>query len=134
MTERHFDVIPQWERVFAYLDEHPALANLRGAVFARMMWHLLAVLSKPDRVPPARRRAFFAEMTRLYRRYRPADGYPVSCGPTAISHRFIRWGAFRLYESTRAVELTRRRAARDVRGAARAMRTRIRTAWRPGVH
>jgi CDP-glycerol glycerophosphotransferase len=40
VTERHFDVIPQWERVFAYLDEHPALADLRGAVFARMMWHL----------------------------------------------------------------------------------------------
>jgi glycosyltransferase involved in cell wall biosynthesis len=131
VTERHFEVFPQWERVFAYLDEHPERAGLRAAVFARMMWHLLAVLSKPDRVPPARRRAFFAEMTRVYRLYRPADGYPVPSGATAISHRFVDWGTFRLYESTRAAELTRRRLGRGVVDAARAVRARMRRAGRP---
>lgn len=134
VNERHFEVFAQWERVFAYLDEHPDRADLRPAVFARMMWHLLAVLSKDDRVPPARRRAFFAEMTRVYRRYRPAGGYPVPSGATAVSHRFIGWGTFRLYESTRAVELARRRVRRGVASAARSVRSRIRPTASPGVH
>jgi Glycosyl transferase family 2 len=112
VNDRHFDVFGQWERVFDYLDGHPELDRLRPAVFARMLWHLLAVLSKPDRVPPARRKAFFAETTRLFRRYRPAGGYPVPSGTTGISHRFVAWGTFRLYEWARAAELTRRRLSR----------------------
>jgi glycosyltransferase involved in cell wall biosynthesis len=108
VDERHFDVFAQWRQVFAYLDARPELAGLRPAVFARMLWHLFAVLSKPDRVAPARRRAFFAEMTRLYRRYKPAEGYPVPGGGAGISHRLVGWGAFRLYESARAI----RRAGR----------------------
>ena len=115
VDERHFDVFTQWQHVFAYLDEHPELAGLRPAVFARMLWHLFAVLSKPDRVPPARRRAFFAEMTRIYRSYRPAGGYPVPGGTTGISHRLVSWGTFRLYEWTRALELARRRVTGGAR-------------------
>jgi CDP-glycerol glycerophosphotransferase len=126
VDERHFDVFDQWHRVFGHLDTHPELAPLRPAVFARMLWHLVAVLNQPERVPPDRRRAFFAELSRMYRNYRPAEGYPVPAGTEGVSHRFVAWGAYRLYQSARTAELARRRLV--------AVRGRIRSATGPAVH
>lgn len=126
VDERHFQVFGQWQRVFGYLDEHPELDPLRPAVFARMVWHLLAVLHQPERVPPDRRRAFFGEMSQLYRRHLPAAGYPVPAGTAGVAHRFVARGSYRLYQSARSAELARRRLA--------AMGGRIRSATRPDVH
>jgi glycosyltransferase involved in cell wall biosynthesis len=137
VTDRHFEVFGQWERTFAFMDTasmssvtpRPAtsldsnLVALRPVVFARMVWHLLAVLSKDDRVPRHLRRAYFAEMTRVYRRYLPLTGYPVPSRSALVTHRLIRLGAYRLYEGVHA-------AAK----AARAVRRRIRPAGRAGVH
>lgn len=134
VTDRHFDVFVHWEQTLAYVEtyvkRHPELAPLAPAVFARMIWHLLAVLSKPDRVPPARRRDFFAEMTRLHRRYRPAGGYPVPPGPAGLSYRLVGLGAYRPYQAGR----TARTLARRVAGAAYAIGERIRTVRRAAVH
>jgi len=130
VTDRHFDVFGHWERVFGHLDRHPELAPLRPAVFVRMVWHLLAVLSQPDRVPPARRGDFFAEMTRLYREHRPADGYRVPAGRAGVSYRLVGLGAYRPYQVARAARAALRRAAR----AARVVQGRIRPARRVGVH
>jgi hypothetical protein len=126
VTDRHFEVFGQWERTFAFMDTASMNSRnvaLRPAVFARMVWHLLAVLSKDDRVPRDSRRAFFAEMTRVYRRYLPPTGYPVPSRSALVTHRLIRLGAYRLYEAVHA-------AAK----AARAIRRRIRASGRPSVH
>lgn len=113
VSDRHFEVFPHWERVFAYLDAHPDLAPLRPLVFARMIWHLIAVLSKEDRLPPGRRRAFFHEISVRYRRYRPAAGYPIDSPSAAIVHRLIRLDAYHLYRAGQ-------RAENGVRAIARA--------------
>ncbi len=59
-SERHFEVFDQWARVFERLDALGERAEpFRAAIVDRMIWHLLVVQSRPDRLPPQRRRAFF---------------------------------------------------------------------------
>jgi glycosyltransferase involved in cell wall biosynthesis len=101
ITDRHFDVFPQWQRVFDFLDTRPACAALRPVVFERMIWHLLAVLGHAERVPRRRRRAFFAEMTVLYRRHRPAEGYPAPGGVEGLKRRLVGLGAYPVFEVLR---------------------------------
>lgn len=108
VTDRHFEVFPQWQRVFDFLDDHPECAALRPQVFARMIWHLLAVLGHAERVPKRRRRAFFAEMTVLYRRHRPADGYPAPSGVEGLKHRLVGLGAYPVFEALRRADRLRR--------------------------
>jgi glycosyltransferase involved in cell wall biosynthesis len=108
VSTRHFEVFPHWERVFAFLDAHPDCEDLRPLVFARMIWHLLAVLGHPERVPTDRRREFFAEMTSLYRRYRPAGGYPVPGGAEGLKERLVGLGAYRTFEALRRVDRARK--------------------------
>jgi glycosyltransferase involved in cell wall biosynthesis len=101
VTDRHFEVFPHWERVFAYLSAHPSPCE--PLVFSRMIWHLLAVLSKSDRIPPGRRRDFFLGITRLYREHRPVS-YPVGSLSDRVVHRLIALGAYRAYDTGRRVE------------------------------
>jgi hypothetical protein len=101
VTDRHFEVFPHWERVFAYLSAHPSPCE--PLVFSRMIWHLLAVLSKSDRIPPRRRRDFFLGITRLYREHRPVS-YPVGSLSDRVVHRLIALGAYRAYDTGRRVE------------------------------
>jgi CDP-glycerol glycerophosphotransferase len=70
-SDRHFEVFDQWTRVFSRLDELGERADpFRTAIFDRMVWHLLVVQSRPDRLPRQHRRAFFHELSRFYRHYR----------------------------------------------------------------
>jgi CDP-glycerol glycerophosphotransferase len=64
----HFDVFPQYERVFAAVD-----ARFRPAQVDRMVTHLLGVL---DEVPAADRPAFFAAISDAYRRFGPGQATP----------------------------------------------------------
>jgi glycosyltransferase involved in cell wall biosynthesis len=108
VTDRHFEIFPHWEKVFDFLDERPGLADLRPLVFNRMMWHLLEVLGKPDRVPVGHRRAYFAETTKMYRRHRPRTGFRVPAGPLGHKQRLVARGAYATYEVARTLERTRR--------------------------
>jgi CDP-glycerol glycerophosphotransferase len=74
---RHFEVFEQWSRVFGHLDTlGERAAPFRDDVFGRMLWHLLVVLMRPDRLPGHARRAFFHQVSRHYHRYRPTDSAP----------------------------------------------------------
>ncbi|MEV0397550.1 glycosyltransferase family 2 protein [Polymorphospora rubra] len=105
VSERHFEVFPHWERVFAFMDERPAdVDSVRPLIFQRMIWHYLSVLGHSHRVPKARRKEFFARMVQHYRRYLPPAGYPVPGGAAGLKHRLVARGAYRLFEALRAVK------------------------------
>jgi CDP-glycerol glycerophosphotransferase len=67
----HFDVLHQYDRVFAFLDTRPDLAGWRALLHRKMAEHCLEVLARPDRIPPADRREFFRLAAARHRRHRP---------------------------------------------------------------
>ncbi|MEO3748661.1 glycosyltransferase family 2 protein [Plantactinospora sp. B5E13] len=129
VSDRHFEVFAHWDRVLAGLDHSgagpapgpvsvaeaagptggtttPAVgvsAELRQLIFQRMIWHLLQVLGHPRRVPPHRRREFFANIVIRYRRHLPATGYRPPGGLLGLKHRLIGRGAYGLFSALRVV-------------------------------
>ncbi|MGK5445279.1 bifunctional glycosyltransferase/CDP-glycerol:glycerophosphate glycerophosphotransferase [Micromonospora sp. URMC 105] len=116
--DRHFEVFAQWHRVFQLLDRWgPAVAELRPAVFERMVWHQLTVLGNGERIAPALRPAFFAQMTADYRRFRPPEGYPAPGGLEGLKHRLVAAGRWRTFSALRAANLARATARSTTRRA-----------------
>jgi len=111
VSDRHFEVFDQWQRVFTYLDAHPGrAAALRPLIFGRMIWHCLQVLGHPHRVPRSHRRRYFRRTCELYRRHRPAGGYPVpGNGNETVKHRLVAANAYSLYQTLMAVWSLRKR-------------------------
>ena len=58
---KHFDIFPQYEGLFAFLDARPELAWARPLLFERALDHILFVLARDERVRPADRREFYRE-------------------------------------------------------------------------
>ncbi|MGX7675859.1 glycosyltransferase [Plantactinospora sp. DSM 117369] len=103
VSERHFEVFAHWDRVLAGLDADPAVpAELRHLIFQRMIWHLLQVLGHPRRVPPSRRREFFAEIVTRYRAHLPPAGYQPPGGAAGLKHRLVGRGAYGLFTALQA--------------------------------
>ncbi|WFE25710.1 glycosyltransferase family 2 protein [Solwaraspora sp. WMMD791] len=127
VSDRHFEVFDQWQRVFTYLDSDPGrAAPVRSLIFGRMIWHCLQVLGHPHRVPRSSRRRYFRGTAELYRRHRPAGGYPVPGGANeAVKHRLVAANAYPLYELLMACWLVRKRLfGSPTRGMAAATRPR----------
>lgn len=102
LSDRHFEVFAHWDRVIAGVRAAPEVPEeLRQLIFQRMIWHLLQVLGHPRRVPPGRRREFFAEIVTRYRRYLPATGYRPPTGALGLKHRLVGRGAYGLFEALR---------------------------------
>ncbi|MFY1687395.1 glycosyltransferase family 2 protein [Plantactinospora sp. WMMB782] len=102
-SDRHFEVFVHWDRVLARLDAEPAIsAELRHLIFQRMIWHLLQVLGHPRRVPPERRREFFAEIVTRYRAHLPPAGYQPPGGTAGLKHRLVGRGAYGLFSALQA--------------------------------
>jgi CDP-glycerol glycerophosphotransferase len=100
--DRHFEVFPHWQRVFALLDEWGLdVDDLRPLLFRRMIWHYLIVLGNADRVRYGSRGAFFARVAEDYRRYLPAGGYPIPEGLEGVKHRLVAHGRYRAFEALR---------------------------------
>ncbi|KUO18467.1 bifunctional glycosyltransferase/CDP-glycerol:glycerophosphate glycerophosphotransferase [Streptomyces dysideae] len=97
---RHFDIFEQYERVFAYVDQNPELTQWRPALFRRMIDHLLAVFSRPDRLPRDCRAEFLRRARAHYRRYRTA-GAPAGLR-ARLRHTLVRLG---LHRTFRALQL-----------------------------
>ncbi|KAF3465725.1 bifunctional glycosyltransferase family 2 protein/CDP-glycerol:glycerophosphate glycerophosphotransferase [Streptomyces sp. Tu 3180] len=109
-SERHFDVFDQYDRVFAYLDEHPGLACWRPVLFRRMVDHLVTVHARRDRLPRGTHAAFLRRARSHYRRHR-APGAPVPAR-ARIHHALIRFGLHRTYRALRLASALRRGAVR----------------------
>ncbi len=117
VSERHLEVIGQWEFVFQFLNGRgPADAALREPIFVRAIWHMLRVLNHSARLPQHRRREFFARLVAFYRAERPAGGYPLPPGDEGVKHRLVARNAFLLFEALRA---GRKMQVRMVRRATR---------------
>jgi len=135
-SDRHFEVFDQWARVFKRLDAlGERAAPFRDEIFQRMVWHLLVVQSRKDRLPPRTRRAFFRQMSGFYRRYRPADDQPPPGRLSRLRRRLLAADAYRAFRGLRlvrlAVQRSRRRAGSAVRKArseARVIRSGLRAA------
>jgi glycosyltransferase involved in cell wall biosynthesis len=119
VDDRHFDVFLQWGRVFAFMDTDPGrYADIRPAMFRRMIWHCLQVLGHEQRIARSRRRAYFRQVTDLYHRHLPAGGAPMPGGNEGVKQRLVAAGAYGLYEGLMTAWQARRRLG--VVGAERA--------------
>ncbi|MFI6331776.1 CDP-glycerol glycerophosphotransferase family protein [Micromonospora chersina] len=117
--DRHFEVFAQWHRVFRLMDRWGlAVADLRPAVFERMIWHYLTVLGNGERLDADLRPPFFAQIHADYVRFRPPGGYPVPPGLEGVKHRLVaagRWRTFSALRTAHQAEEQARQAARKVR-------------------
>ncbi|MEU6814753.1 CDP-glycerol glycerophosphotransferase family protein [Streptomyces sp. NPDC046860] len=112
-SRKHFDVHEQYERVFAFVGERPALWRWRPYLHRKMGEHCLDILAKPDRLPPGDRAEFFHRTAEMFRTHRP-EGTRAE-------------GETRLLEGGYGAYLLRRRAAQAGREAGRRA-ARVRTA------
>ncbi|MGV9844667.1 bifunctional glycosyltransferase/CDP-glycerol:glycerophosphate glycerophosphotransferase [Streptomyces fungicidicus] len=128
-SDRHFDVFDQYDRVFAFLDERPALECWRPVLFRRMVDHLVTVYGRRDRLPRGSRAAFLRRARAHYRRHR-TPGASVSAR-TRVHHTLTRFGLHRTYRALRLAAALRRGAARLARRLLRVLgRTALRLHYR----
>ncbi|MGW6024834.1 bifunctional glycosyltransferase/CDP-glycerol:glycerophosphate glycerophosphotransferase [Streptomyces sp. NPDC055099] len=117
-TRRHFEIFDQYERVFAFLDEHPELsAAWRPVLFRRMIDHYSTVFTKHDRLPRGSRAAFLRKARTHYRRYRVPGVRPRAS--TRVRHGLVRLGTHRTYRTLWTALRVRSRAKRYVATARR---------------
>ncbi|MEU2081614.1 CDP-glycerol glycerophosphotransferase family protein [Streptomyces albus] len=98
-SRAHFDVFAQYDRLFAFLDDRPALARWRPALHRRMTDHFAVIHSSPGRLPRGDRAAFLRQARAHCRRHRPAPGsarQPLGAR-TRLRHLLVRRGAHRTF-------------------------------------
>ncbi|MGW8380074.1 bifunctional glycosyltransferase family 2 protein/CDP-glycerol:glycerophosphate glycerophosphotransferase [Streptomyces sp. ODS28] len=82
---KHFDIFPQYDSQFVFLDKRPELEPMRPLLFERMISHLLFCVRKADRVNPSDRKDFFRQASALYNKHKPAGYRPEDFHPTKES-------------------------------------------------
>ena len=121
-SDRHFEVFPEYEKVFAFMDRLGRAANpYRSTMFDRAMWHYTTIIEEQSRVPAVSRRRFFHKMSEHFRRYKPTP-YSYPQGARGTKFRLVERDAYRLFRTLRPVNrirLTLRTATRRLRRAAR---------------
>ncbi|MEV0177327.1 bifunctional glycosyltransferase family 2 protein/CDP-glycerol:glycerophosphate glycerophosphotransferase [Streptomyces sp. NPDC050803] len=96
-SRRHFDVFEQYDRVFAFVEARPELAQWRPVLFRRMVDHLATVFARPERLPRGTRAEFLRTAAAHYRRYR-TPGAPVPLR-ARLRHTLVRLGLHRTYRA-----------------------------------
>ncbi|GAA3827298.1 bifunctional glycosyltransferase/CDP-glycerol:glycerophosphate glycerophosphotransferase [Streptomyces coacervatus] len=104
---RHFDIFPQYEGLFAFLEEREDLAWARPLLFERALDHMLFVLAREDRVTPADRSAFYREMRSFHRRHCP-EGFTPPDGARGTEMRLLASAPYVSYAALRGVRGLRR--------------------------
>ncbi|WAX57961.1 glycosyltransferase [Jatrophihabitans cynanchi] len=111
----HFDLITQYDRVFAYIDTHPELEQWRRPLLDRVAWHLPTVLENSTRITPEDRRVFFQATSAAVRRHRPPGYWPA--GRLGLKIWLIEHGGYRLFRVAQLLNVVRRRLRGYRRGA-----------------
>ncbi|MFI1000850.1 CDP-glycerol glycerophosphotransferase family protein [Streptomyces galbus] len=116
-SRKHFDVFDQYDRVFAFLDQRPALARWRPVLYQRMVDHLSTVFIRPGRLPRDARAAFLRRARAHCRRHRvPGARLPLR---SRLRHALVHFGLHRTYRvvqrATALAGWARRLAARSAR-------------------
>ncbi|MFJ8030200.1 CDP-glycerol glycerophosphotransferase family protein [Streptomyces sp. NPDC096032] len=117
-SRRHFDLFEQYDRVFAFVDEHPELAAWRPELFRRMIDHYAVVFTKRGRLP----RGSHGDFLRLARAHYLRHRVPGPRG--GLRHTLVRHGLHRTFRALRLAAAVRRRAGRAAVKLARALRGR----------
>jgi CDP-glycerol glycerophosphotransferase len=126
VSDRHFEVFGQYEKVFAFLDRHGDTYDaFRAALFDRAIWHYTTIIDDPSRVPPRRRREFFRRMAADFTRFKPT-GYAFPAGARGTKFRLVARDDYRLFTTLRPINRLRLQARRSVAGAKRSARTTVR--------
>jgi CDP-glycerol glycerophosphotransferase len=91
---RHLQVLQQWDRamthVYSLAKDDPAV---RTHLFPQMLYHCLTVLLQHDRIPRSSHREFVRELRRLYRAYRPEEGYRALRRHHRVQHVLLQTGS-----------------------------------------
>ncbi|MBO2452409.1 bifunctional glycosyltransferase family 2 protein/CDP-glycerol:glycerophosphate glycerophosphotransferase [Actinomadura barringtoniae] len=124
-SRRHFDAFPQYERLFAFMDEHDETDPFRSVMFDRVIGHALLVMER-DRVLPEDRAEFFGRLSALYKRHRPADHRPPPGRLMKIKHRLLANDAYRRYRFVLFLASARRWALARLGSAKRLARRGLR--------
>ncbi|TQF02288.1 glycosyltransferase family 2 protein [Kitasatospora acidiphila] len=107
-SPKHADAFAQYNAIFAFLDRHPELADLRTLAFERTVKQALTVYDSPGLVPTELRGQFFGRIGEHFAAHRP-DGYRFPGGVTGVQYRLAARGSRRGYdELRRAGRLLRR--------------------------
>ena len=122
-SRKHFDVFDQYDRVFAFVDARPQLAQWRPVLFRRMVDHLATVFTKPDRLPRGTRAEFLRKARAHYRRYR-IPGTPVPLR-TRTRHTLVHFGVHRTFRAVQKAMSWRRSAVKLTAKALRALRAAV---------
>ncbi|MET8163187.1 bifunctional glycosyltransferase family 2 protein/CDP-glycerol:glycerophosphate glycerophosphotransferase [Streptomyces sp. NPDC005329] len=123
VSRGHFDVFEQYDRVFAFVEQRPELADWRPVLFRRMVDHLSTVFTKRDRLPRGSRAEFLRRARAHYRRYR-TPGVPVPLR-SRLRHTLVHFGVHRTYRVLQASMTVRRRTHKAVSKLARALRAAV---------
>ncbi|WP_329217842.1 bifunctional glycosyltransferase family 2 protein/CDP-glycerol:glycerophosphate glycerophosphotransferase [Streptomyces sp. NBC_01485] len=116
----HFDVFEQYDRVFAFVEQHPELAEWRPVLFRRMVDHLSTVFTKRDRLPRGSRAEFLRRARAHYRRYRvPGASVPLR---SRLRHTLVHFGVHRTYRLLQVSMTVRRRTQKAASKLTRALR------------
>ncbi|MFI7297113.1 CDP-glycerol glycerophosphotransferase family protein [Streptomyces sp. NPDC050121] len=115
----HFDVFEQYDRVFAFVERRPELAQWRPVLFHRMVDHLSTVFTRRDRLPRGSRAEFLRRARAHYRRYRvpgasapPPLSAPLEWGHphrSRLRHTVVHFGVHRTYRLLQMSMCVRRR-------------------------
>lgn len=124
-SRRHFDIFVQYAGVYAYIEQHPELDDLRDLVFHRMIDHFLSCLERTSRVRPSDRRVYFRRIKELYRRYRP-DRMEYPSRLRGMEFRLVELGLYTPYAALKAAQATHFKT--------RSAHLRLRHLWDPVVH
>ncbi|MFJ9150923.1 CDP-glycerol glycerophosphotransferase family protein [Streptomyces sp. NPDC102270] len=128
VSDRHFDVFGQYEKIFDFLDRHEDTFDaFRAPLFNRAIWHYTTIIDDPSRVPPNRRRDFFHRMATDFTRYRPAD-YTFPAGARGTKFRLVARDDYRLFAALGPVNRLRLQARQGVGTTKRTARTTARRA------
>ena len=84
-SRKHFDIFDQWDRVYAFVDRHPELADWRGFLVRRELEHTATILESNRRLPTEARREFFHRAHDHYVQHRPAGKVAAGRGKSGIS-------------------------------------------------
>jgi glycosyltransferase involved in cell wall biosynthesis/CDP-glycerol glycerophosphotransferase (TagB/SpsB family) len=125
---RHFDIFPQYEGLFGFLQERPDLAWARPPLFERALDHMLFVLAREDRVRPADRPDFYRRIRTFHARHLP-EGFTPPEGRRGEEMRLLATAPYASYAVARGLRDLREAAGKGRRRVARAASQRARRAW-----
>ncbi|RII14946.1 CDP-glycerol:poly(glycerophosphate) glycerophosphotransferase [Streptomyces sp. YIM 130001] len=103
---KHFGIFEQYERLFAFLDEHPKYEPVRALMFERMVSHFLFTVVREDRIVPGDRAAFFRQASVQYRRYKPA-AFTRPEGGTGLLFELVERGSYPAFAAVGFARVTR---------------------------